>query len=103
MKAAFTPSSPDFLAALRETCDRYGVLLVFDEIQCGMGRTGKLWAYEHFGIEPDMMTLAKALGGGLPIGATLLTDPVAKVMEVGDHGSTFAGGPVALPRGADRP
>lgn len=86
--------SPDFLAALRETCDRYGALLVFDEIQCGMGRTGKLWAYEHFGIEPDMMTLAKALGGGLPIGATLLTDAAAGVMETGDHGSTFAAGPI---------
>jgi acetylornithine/N-succinyldiaminopimelate aminotransferase len=86
--------TPDFLAALRETCDHYGVLLVFDEIQCGMGRTGKLWAYEHFGVQPDMMTLAKALGGGLPIGATLLTDAVAKVMEAGDHGSTFAAGPV---------
>jgi acetylornithine/N-succinyldiaminopimelate aminotransferase len=86
--------TPDFLAALRETCDHYGVLLVFDEIQCGMGRTGKLWAYEHLGIQPDMMTLAKALGGGLPIGATLITDAVAAVMETGDHGSTFAAGPV---------
>lgn len=86
--------SSEFLAALRETCDHYGALLVFDEIQCGMGRTGRLWAYEHFGIQPDMMTLAKALGGGLPIGATLLTDAVANVMEPGDHGSTFAAGPV---------
>jgi acetylornithine/N-succinyldiaminopimelate aminotransferase len=88
------PATPDFLAVLRETCTRFGALLVFDEIQCGLGRTGKLWAYEHVGIEPDMMTLAKALGGGLPIGATLLTDQVAGVMEIGDHGSTFAGGPV---------
>jgi predicted acetylornithine/succinylornithine family transaminase len=86
--------TPEFLAALRDACDHYGALLVFDEIQCGMGRTGKLWAYEHFGIEPDMMTLAKALGGGLPIGVTLMTDEVAHVMEPGDHGSTFAGGPV---------
>jgi acetylornithine/N-succinyldiaminopimelate aminotransferase len=86
--------TPEFLAALRDACDHYGALLVFDEIQCGMGRTGKLWAYEHFGIEPDMMTLAKALGGGLPIGVTLMTDAVAHVMEPGDHGSTFAGGPV---------
>jgi predicted acetylornithine/succinylornithine family transaminase len=85
---------PAFLQALREACDRVGALLVFDEIQCGMGRTGKLWAYEHTGVEPDMMTLAKALGGGLPIGATLLTDKVAAVMHAGDHGSTFAGGPV---------
>jgi predicted acetylornithine/succinylornithine family transaminase len=87
-------ASPAFLLALREACDQVGALLVFDEIQCGMGRTGKLWAYEHTGIEPDMMTLAKALGGGMPIGATLLTDAVANVMHVGDHGSTFAGGPV---------
>jgi predicted acetylornithine/succinylornithine family transaminase len=86
--------TPEFLAALRATCDHYGALLVFDEIQCGMGRTGKLWAHEHFGVQPDMMTLAKALGGGLPIGATLMTDAVAHVMEPGDHGSTFAGGPV---------
>jgi len=88
------PASAAFLQGLRDICDRYGALLVFDEIQCGMGRTGKLWAYEHMGIEPDMMTLAKALGGGLPIGATLLTDRVAEAMQVGDHGSTFAGGPV---------
>lgn len=88
------PASAEFLAGLRTTCDRYGALLVFDEIQCGMGRTGKLWAYEHVGVVPDMMTLAKALGGGLPIGATLLNDRVAHVMELGDHGSTFAGGPV---------
>ncbi len=88
------PAKAEFLAALRDLCDRYGALLVMDEIQCGMGRTGKLWAYEHYGVTPDMMTTAKALGGGLPIGATLITDRVANVMEVGDHGSTFAGGPV---------
>jgi len=88
------PASADFLAGLRAACDRYGALLVFDEIQCGMGRTGALWGYEHSGVTPDMMTLAKALGGGLPIGATLLTDRVADVLAPGDHGSTFAGGPV---------
>ncbi|GAB4416418.1 MAG: aspartate aminotransferase family protein [Anaerolineae bacterium] len=88
------PATPEFLRTVRELCDHYGALLVFDEIQCGMGRTGRLWAYEHFGVQPDMMTVAKALGGGLPIGATLLTDRVAEVMAVGDHGSTFAGGPV---------
>ena len=88
------PASAEFLAGLRAACDRYGALLVFDEIQCGMGRTGRLWGYEHSGVTPDMMTLAKALGGGLPIGATLLTDRVAEVMAPGDHGSTFAGGPV---------
>jgi len=88
------PATAEFLAGLRAACDRYGALLVFDEIQCGMGRTGTLWGYEHSGVTPDMMTLAKALGGGLPIGATLLTDRVAAVMAPGDHGSTFAGGPV---------
>lgn len=87
-------ASPEFLERLRILCDRFGALLVFDEIQCGLGRTGKLWAYQHFGVEPDLMTLAKALGGGLPMGAALMTQRVADVMEVGDHGSTFAGGPV---------
>ncbi|MBN2501200.1 MAG: aspartate aminotransferase family protein [Anaerolineales bacterium] len=87
-------ATPEFLTSLREQCDQVGALLIFDEIQCGMGRTGKLWAYEHYGVKPDMMTLAKALGGGLPIGATLLTDAVAAVIEPGDHGSTFGGGPV---------
>jgi len=88
------PATAEFLAGLRAACDRYGALLVFDEIQCGMGRTGTLWGYEHSGVTPDMMTLAKALGGGLPIGATLLTDRVASALAPGDHGSTFAGGPV---------
>lgn len=87
-------AAADFLRALRDLCDQVGALLVFDEIQCGLGRTGKLWAYEHFGIAPDLMTLAKALGGGLPMGATLLTQRVAEVIEAGDHGSTFAGGPI---------
>lgn len=87
-------ATPEFLQGLRAACDRYGALLVFDEIQSGVGRTGKLWAHEHVGVTPDMMTAAKALGGGLPIGVTLLTDAVASVMHPGDHGSTFAGGPV---------
>ncbi|MBN2305418.1 MAG: aspartate aminotransferase family protein [Anaerolineae bacterium] len=87
-------ATPEFLRALRTACDRVGALLVFDEIQCGMGRTGTLWAYEQTGVQPDMMTLAKALGGGLPIGATLITDAVAAAIETGDHGSTFAAGPV---------
>jgi acetylornithine/N-succinyldiaminopimelate aminotransferase len=84
----------EFLQALRELCDRYGALLIFDEIQCGMGRTGKLWGYEHFDVQPDIMTLAKALGGGFPIGATLLKDEVAAAIKPGDHASTFAGSPV---------
>jgi acetylornithine/N-succinyldiaminopimelate aminotransferase len=88
-------AEPDFLRGLRGLCDRYGALLVFDEIQCGLGRTGKLWAYEHSGVRPDMMSLAKALGGGLPMGALLVTDGVAQAIEPGDHGSTFGGGPIA--------
>ncbi|MCD4687394.1 MAG: aspartate aminotransferase family protein [Anaerolineae bacterium] len=87
-------ATPEFLDGLRDLCDQYGALLVFDEIQCGIGRTGTLWAYEQSGVTPDMLTAAKALGGGLPIGVTLLTDAVAAVMAPGDHGSTFAAGPV---------
>jgi predicted acetylornithine/succinylornithine family transaminase len=93
-EGGINPASTEFLQTLRETCDRVGALLVFDEIQCGMGRTGTLWAYEQIGVVPDMLTAAKALGSGLPIGAVLMTDAVAGVMGVGDHGSTFAGGPV---------
>jgi predicted acetylornithine/succinylornithine family transaminase len=88
------PASQEFMQALRDQCDRAGALLVLDEVQCGLGRTGKLWAYEHSGVQPDIMTLAKALGGGLPMGAVLLTDRVAQCIEAGDHGSTFGGGPV---------
>ena len=88
------PADPAFLQALRVICDEVGALLIFDEIQCGLGRTGMLWAYEGYGVEPDILTSAKALGGGLPIGATLLGEHVAAVIEPGDHGSTFGGGPV---------
>lgn len=87
-------ATSEFMGALRRLCDRHDALLIVDEIQSGMGRTGKLWGYQHFNIKPDMMTVAKALGGGLPIGAALLTDRVAAAISVGDHGSTFAGGPV---------
>ncbi|MFN8421695.1 MAG: aspartate aminotransferase family protein [Anaerolineae bacterium] len=88
------PASPEFLAALRKRCDQVGALLVFDEVQCGLGRTGALWAHTIGGVEPDIMTLAKPLAGGLPIGAILMTDKVAAVMSYGDHGTTFAGGPL---------
>jgi predicted acetylornithine/succinylornithine family transaminase len=80
----------EFLQGLRELCDESDALLLFDEIQSGMGRTGTLFAYEGYGVTPDVMMLAKALGGGLPIGAVLMTDRVAEVMGPGDHGSTFA-------------
>jgi len=89
------PSPSGFLAALRQICDDKGLLLVFDEIQCGMGRTGKLFAYEWSGVTPDVMALAKALGGGFPIGACLATKEAAAGMTVGSHGSTFGGNPLA--------
>ncbi len=88
------PATDDFLRGLRELCDARGALLIFDEIQCGLGRTGKLWAYEYAGVQPDIMALAKPLAGGLPIGATLVTEAVAASLHVGEHGSTFAGGPM---------
>jgi acetylornithine/N-succinyldiaminopimelate aminotransferase len=82
------------IAAAREACDAAGALLLFDEIQTGMGRTGSLWAYEQLPARPDVMTTAKALGGGLPVGACVTTPETADVLERGDHGSTFAGGPL---------
>jgi acetylornithine/N-succinyldiaminopimelate aminotransferase len=89
------PLGAEVLRAARAACDRAGAALVFDEVQCGMGRTGSLWAYEQAGVVPDAMTLAKGLGGGLPIGALVIGPRLAGVFEPGDHGSTFAGGPVA--------
>jgi acetylornithine/N-succinyldiaminopimelate aminotransferase len=86
--------STELLAAAREACDTHGAALVFDEVQCGMGRTGTLWAYEQTGVKPDAITVAKALGGGLPIGALVTGERLADVLAPGDHGSTFAGGPV---------
>jgi acetylornithine/N-succinyldiaminopimelate aminotransferase len=88
------PVPVEVLIAAREACDRHGALLIFDEVQCGMGRTGSLWAYEQLGVTPDVMTLAKGLGGGLPIGACVTSPDYADVLQPGDHGSTFAGGPV---------
>jgi len=86
--------SGELLAAAREACDEHGAALIFDEVQCGMGRTGSLWAYEQLGVKPDAMTVAKALGGGLPIGALVTGERLSDVLVPGDHGSTFAGGPV---------
>jgi len=85
---------PDYLKDVRRLCDETGILLIFDEIQTGMGRTGKLFAYEHFGIEPDIMTLAKALANGLPIGAMLAREDVAESFGPGAHASTFGGTPI---------
>ena len=87
------PATTAFLQALRARCDAVGALLVLDEIQCGLGRTGDLWAHAHTGVTPDIMTLAKPLGAGLPIGAILMTERVGTALSPGDHGSTFAGGP----------
>ncbi len=84
----------ELLVAARAACDRVGAALVFDEIQTGMGRTGTLWAYQGTGVIPDAMTVAKALGGGLPVGALITGERLADVLQPGDHGSTFAGGPV---------
>lgn len=86
------PAAPKFLRALRDLCDQHHAALIFDEIQCGMGRTGALWAHEISGVTPDIMTLAKPLAGGLPIGAILTSDAVASHIHPGDHGTTFGGG-----------
>ena len=89
------PVSDEALVAARQACDESGALLIFDEIQTGMGRTGSLWAYEQAPVRPDLITTAKALGGGLPIGACLASAEAGEVLGPGDHGSTFAGGPLA--------
>jgi predicted acetylornithine/succinylornithine family transaminase len=88
------PLDEEYLAFARKLCDEHGALLIFDEIQCGMGRTGWLWAWQGVEVRPDVMTVAKGLGGGLPIGACVTTPEQADVFHPGDHGSTFAGGPV---------
>ena len=90
---------PSYVRGLRRLCDDRGLLLMFDEVQVGMGRTGKLFAYEHFGVEPDVMTLAKALGGGLPLGAMLARERVAESFPPGSHASTFGGNPVVCRAG----
>ncbi|HHL34741.1 MAG TPA: aminotransferase class III-fold pyridoxal phosphate-dependent enzyme, partial [Desulfobulbaceae bacterium] len=89
------PLDREYLQAIRAMCDEWGLLLIFDEVQTGMGRTGSLFAYEQLGVVPDIMTAAKALGNGLPIGAMLTTDEIASSLGVGTHASTFGGNPVA--------
>jgi acetylornithine/N-succinyldiaminopimelate aminotransferase len=91
--------APEFLRELRRLCDQHGLLLVFDEVQTGMGRTGELFAYQRTGVTPDIMALAKALGGGFPLGACLATAEAAKGMTAGTHGSTFGGNPLAMAAG----
>jgi len=89
------PASSAYLAGLRELCDAHGILLVYDEVQCGMGRTGKLFAHHWSGVTPDIMALAKAIGGGFPLGVCLATENAAKGMTAGTHGSTYGGNPLA--------
>jgi len=88
-------ATQEFIKGLRELCNKEGILLIFDEIQCGLGRTGKMFAYQHYGVEPDILTIAKSLGGGIPIGAFIAKDKIASSFKSGDHGTTFGGNPVA--------
>ena len=89
------PPKNNYLQKVRELCDKHGALLIFDEIQAGMGRSGKFFAYEKYGVKPDIVTLAKGLAGGVPIGAFICTEKVAKAFNPGDHGTTFGGNPLA--------
>ncbi len=93
------PATLDFLRALRAACDEYGLLLALDEVQTGMGRSGKLWAHQWAGIEPDVMSSAKGIGGGFPLGAILAKEKVAKHLKAGTHGSTYGGNPLACAAG----
>jgi len=88
-------ASKEFIKGLRELCNKKDMLLIFDEIQCGLGRTGKIFAYQYYNVEPDILTLAKSLGGGIPIGALIAKEKVASSFKPGDHGTTFGGNPVA--------
>jgi acetylornithine/N-succinyldiaminopimelate aminotransferase len=98
-EGGMTAGTPEFIQGLRKAADEHGLLLILDEIQCGYGRTGKMWAYEHYGIEPDIMTVAKGIGGGFPLGACLATEEAAKGMVIGTHGSTYGGNPLAMAAG----
>lgn len=93
------PADKEYIKQVRELCTKNGILFIIDEVQTGMGRTGKLFCYEHYEVRPDIMTLAKALGGGVPIGAVLATEEASKGFEAGDHGSTFGGNPLACAAG----
>jgi acetylornithine/N-succinyldiaminopimelate aminotransferase len=90
------PATPEFLKGLRALADEHGLLLILDEVQCGVGRTGTLFAHEQYGITPDIMAVAKGIGGGVPVGACLATERAAKGMVVGTHGSTYGGNPLAM-------
>ena len=92
-------ASPEFIEGLRALADEHGLLLLFDEVQCGVARTGKLYAYEHYGVAPDIMATAKGIGGGFPMGACLATEHAARGMGLGTHGSTYGGNPLAMAAG----
>jgi len=98
-EGGMTAGTPAFIQGLRKAADEHGLLLILDEIQCGYGRTGKFFAYEHYGITPDIMTAAKGIGGGFPLGACLATEEAAKGMTFGTHGSTYGGNPLAMAAG----
>ncbi len=98
-EGGMTAGTPEFIQGLRKACDERGMLLILDEIQCGYGRTGKFFAYEHYGITPDIMTAAKGIGGGFPLGACLATEEAAKGMVFGTHGSTYGGNPLGMAAG----
>ena len=95
-EGGMTAGTPEFIQGLRKACDEHGLLLILDEIQCGYGRTGKFFAYEHYGITPDIMAAAKGIGGGFPMGAILATRHAASGMVRGTHGTTFGGNPLAM-------
>lgn len=95
-ESGIRPASPEFLAGLRRLADEHDLMLVLDEVQTGVGRTGKMYAYEHYGIEPDIMAIAKGIGGGFPLGACLATEKAASGMTIGTHGSTYGGNPLAM-------
>ena len=94
------PATPEFMKGLRALCDRHGLLLVLDEVQCGYSRTGRFFAHEHYGVRPDIMAVAKGIGGGFPLGACLATEEAAKGMVFGTHGSTYGGNPLAMAVGS---
>ncbi|HVE00749.1 MAG TPA: aminotransferase class III-fold pyridoxal phosphate-dependent enzyme, partial [Sphingomicrobium sp.] len=93
------PASHEFLSGLRAACDEHDLMLVFDEVQCGVARSGRLYAYEHYGVTPDIMASAKGIGGGFPMGACLATEKAASGMVIGTHGSTYGGNPLAMAAG----
>lgn len=94
------PASNSFMKGLRALCDEHDLMLVLDEVQCGVARTGKMYAYEHYGIEPDILATAKGLGGGFPLGAVIATEKAARGMTFGTHGSTYGGNPLAMAAGS---